>query len=213
MPRAATPTLGVILAGGRARRMGGAQKALLTLGGETLLARIARRLAPQCEGIIVSANDPLPKPADDLPVVADIMPERLGPLAGILAALTWMERHRPDVPWLVSVPCDTPFIPDDLVSRLHAARLQSDAILAHAASGERSHHAVGLWPVGLRPALHHALVEDNVRRVFDFSARDSTAKAVWPVTPRDPFFNINTPEDLAMAEGLLRESAVEEEPS
>lgn len=197
------PTLGVILAGGSARRMGGADKPLLELRGETLLAHVARRLTPQCQGVILNANgDPARFSEPRLPVVPDTVPGRPGPLAGLLAALEWAALHRPAIAWVASVPGDTPFIPTDLVARLHAARSESGQPLACAASGSREHYPVGLWPVGLRHDLRHALVERGLRRVEEWVRAHGLATASWPVEPWDPFFNINRPEELDAARAL-----------
>jgi molybdenum cofactor guanylyltransferase len=116
-------TLGVVLAGGLARRMGGGDKPLRLLGGVPMLDHVLRRITPQVAAMIVNANgDPARFASHGLPVVADGLPDHPGPLAGILAALDWAAEHRPGLPWVVSVPGDAPFIPHDLVARLHAAR-------------------------------------------------------------------------------------------
>src|SRR5918995_450161 len=103
------PTLGLVLAGGLARRMGGGDKALLRIGGTTILDRVLARLRPQCTGVILNANgDPARFAATRLPVVADSVPDFAGPLAGILAGLDWAAAHAPDVVWVGSVPGDCP---------------------------------------------------------------------------------------------------------
>jgi len=196
-------TLGVVLAGGSARRMGGADKALLELQGQTLLAHVTRRLTPQCTGVILNANgDPARFLEAQLPVVPDVVPGHPGPLAGILSALEWAALHRPAIEWVVSVPSDTPFIPTDLVARLHDARMAAGQAVACAASGFRDHFAIGLWPVGLRHDLRHALVNRGLRRVEDWARAHGLATASWPAEPVDPFFNINRPEDLEAARAL-----------
>ncbi|NIX76206.1 molybdenum cofactor guanylyltransferase MobA [Microvirga terricola] len=201
-------TLGVILAGGRATRMGGIDKPLLTLGGCTLIARIVERLSPQCEGLIISANGDANRFRDlGLPIIQDDVPDYAGPLAGVLAALDWAAIHRPSIEWLVSVTGDAPFVPQDLVTRLHRVRDAEQAPLACAASSDRSHHAIGLWPVNLRHDLHQAVTVDHLRRVEDWTRRHRVARAVWPTTPFDPFFNINTPEDLVSAKAMVEQFA------
>jgi molybdopterin-guanine dinucleotide biosynthesis protein A len=196
--------LGVILGGGLARRMGGADKALLELSGRPLLSHVRERLAPQCQDVILNANgDTARFQVLDLPVVPDSVSGHLGPLAGILAALEWASLHRPSLEWVVSVPADTPLIPLDLVQRLHEARQAESHLLACASSGSRDHYVVGLWPVHLRQDLRHALVENNVRRVEDWARLHGMARAKWAAEPTDPFFNINTPEDLTKAHQLV----------
>ena len=194
------PTLGVILAGGLSRRMGGQEKSLLTLGGQTLLDHVRERLAPQCESLILNANGSSSHFATmGLPVVPDVIPGHQGPLAGILTALEWTAVHRPRIEWVVSVPGDTPFIPEDLVRRLHEACREGRRPLACASSGEQTHFAIGRWPVSLRDDLRRAIVEKGMRSVREWVSVHGCAEASWPIETVDPFFNINTPEDLARA--------------
>lgn len=194
---------GVLLAGGLARRMGGGDKPMRTIGGRTILQRVIARLAPQCDGLILNANgDPARFAAFGLPVIADSVADFPGPLAGILAALDWMAANRPDVSLLLSAAGDCPFLPRDLVSRLHDALVEENAQLAVAASGEQSHPVIGLWSVSLRNELRHALVVEDVRRIDRWTARYRLATVSWPTEPLDPFFNANTVEDIAEAERL-----------
>jgi molybdenum cofactor guanylyltransferase len=194
---------GVLLAGGLARRMGGGDKPMRTIGGRTILERVIARLAPQCDGLILNANGDPARFADfGLPVIADSVADFPGPLAGILAALDWMAANRPDVSLLLSAAGDCPFLPRDLVSRLHDALVEENAQLAVAASGEQSHPVIGLWSVSLRNELRHALVVEDVRRIDRWTARYRLATVSWPTEPLDPFFNANTVEDIAEAERL-----------
>jgi molybdenum cofactor guanylyltransferase len=196
-------TLGLVLAGGLARRMGGGDKARIRIGGTTILERVLERLAPQCGQIIINANgDPARFADTGLTVVADSVPGFAGPLAGILAGLDWAAAHLPRATWLVSVPGDCPFLPKDLVSRLHGARIAAGAALACARSGTQTHPVVGLWPVSLREDLRHALVDEDMRKIDLWTARHGIASADWPATPIDPFFNVNTKDDAAQAETL-----------
>jgi molybdopterin-guanine dinucleotide biosynthesis protein A len=205
MTNEAAATLGVVLAGGLARRMGGGDKPMLRVGGRLMLERVAARLAPQCARIILNANGDLTRfESFGLPVVADAIEGFAGPLAGVLAALDWAGANRPDLEWVVSAAGDCPFLPTDLVARLHAARKSQGAELAVAASGGRSHPAIGLWRVALREDLRRALVVEHCRKVSSWTARHSLAMATWPTEPFDPFFNVNTAEDLAEAERLAR---------
>ena len=197
------PTLGLVLAGGLARRMGGGDKARIRIGGVTILQRVLACLTPQCESIIINANgDPARFADTGLPVVADSVPDFAGPLAGILAGLDWAAGHVPGNEWLVSVPGDCPFLPNDLVARLHEARLAAGTPLACARSGEWRHPVVGLWPVALRDDLRRALVDEDLHKIEIWTARHGVAIAEWPAAPIDPFFNVNTPEDAACAEAL-----------
>jgi molybdopterin-guanine dinucleotide biosynthesis protein A len=194
-------TLGLVLAGGLARRMGGGDKALLRIGDATILERVLDRLTPQCSGVILNANgDPGRFAFTRLPVVADDVPGFAGPLAGILAGLDWAATHEPGVSWIASVPGDCPFLPRDMVARLHAARATDRQPLACARSGEWRHPVVGLWPVALRADLRHALVADGLRKIEVWTGRHGIAIADWPTAPVDPFFNVNTPQDAAEAD-------------
>ncbi len=197
----ATP--GVLLAGGLARRMGGGDKPMRQIGGRTILDRVIARLSPQCDGLILNANgDPARFAAFGLPVIADPVEDFPGPLAGILAALDWTATHRPDVTWILSAAGDCPFLPRDLVARLHRARAEQDAQLAVASSGGQTHPVIGLWHVGLREDLRHALVVEEMRKIDRWTARYKLATVDWPTEPLDPFFNANTVEDIADAERL-----------
>ena len=195
-------TIGLILAGGLARRMGGGDKALKPLDGRPILTHVVDRLRGQCDALLLNANgDPARLATFGLPVVADTVPDFAGPLAGILAGLDWIAVQRPQTEWLLSVTADTPFIPHDLAARLHHARVAAGTPLACAASGGQQHHAIGLWPASLREDLRRALVAGE-RRLGRWTQAHGVAVAEWPVEPIDPFFNVNTPEDLAEAERL-----------
>ena len=135
-------------------------------------------------------------------MIADDVPDFAGPLAGILAGLDWAAAHAPDVAYVASVPGDCPFLPRDLVARLHQARAASGQPLACARSGEWRHPVVGVWPVALRADLRHALTKEDLRKIELWTARHGVALADWPAEPVDPFFNVNTPEDAAAAERL-----------
>ena len=137
-----------------------------------------------------------------LPVIPDGVADFPGPLAGILAALDWAAANRPDVKLVLSAAADCPFLPRDLVSRLYGALKAENAELAVAASDGQSHPVIGLWSVGLREELRHALVVEDVRKIDRWTARYKLATVTWPITPLDPFFNANTMDDIAEAERL-----------
>jgi molybdopterin-guanine dinucleotide biosynthesis protein A len=206
--------VGLLLAGGQSRRMGGGDKALRLLGGRSLLERVIERLRPQVEALVLNANgDPTRFAAFGLPVVADSIADFAGPLAGILAGLDWTAEHRPDCPVMASVATDAPFLPEDLVSRLLHGMDAAGAELACAASGGQAHPVIGLWPVRLRDELRRALLEEDIRKVDVWTGRYRLATVPFPnqvpgqaagVEPGvDPFFNANRPEDLDRAAALL----------
>jgi molybdenum cofactor guanylyltransferase len=202
------PTLGLVLAGGLARRMGGGDKAMIRIGGATILERVLDRLRPACADMLLNANgDPARFARFKLPVAADSVPDFAGPLAGILAGLDWAAAHAPSISYVVSAPGDCPFLPRDLVQRLHQARFENNLPLACARSGEWRHPVVGLWPIALREDLRSALLADGLRKIEVWTARHGVAIADWPSHPVDPFFNVNTPEDAAKAECIAQQCA------
>jgi molybdopterin-guanine dinucleotide biosynthesis protein A len=192
-----------VLAGGRARRLGGADKAELVLAGRPLIAHALARLGPQCQGLAINANgDPARFAAYGATVLPDTVAGFVGPLAGVLAGLDHARDNGFDDVLTLSV--DAPFAPRDLAARLRQARTVGRADIAVAASGGRRHHVIALWPVRLAEALREALVGEGLRKVERFVERGSVVEVEWPAAPLDPFFNVNTPEDLAEAERLAR---------
>jgi len=199
-----TDIAGVILAGGQSRRMGGGDKCLRELGGTPILARIIARAQPQVQALVLNANgDPQRFASFGLPVVADSVEGFVGPLGGVLAGLDWAAKNAPHCAWAASFAGDAPFLPTDLVERFVAAVSREKADLAVATSGGQTHPVFGLWRVDLRAALRRALVEEQIYKVDRWTARYKLAAVDFPVTPVDPFFNANRPEDLAEAERLL----------
>jgi molybdopterin-guanine dinucleotide biosynthesis protein A len=165
---------------------------------------VIERVRPQVGALVVNANgDPARFASFGLPVVPDTVPDFAGPLAGILAGLDWAAAHHAQARCVVSAPADGPFVPRDLVQRLVAALASEDAEIAMAASARQRYPVVGLWPLALRDNLRRALVEENVHKVDAWSARFRLAIADFPAQPIAPFFNANTPEQLAEAERLV----------
>jgi molybdopterin-guanine dinucleotide biosynthesis protein A len=190
---------GVILAGGTSRRMGGREKAFLTVGGVPLLARIAHTLAMQSRPVVINASGDLTRfAAFGLDVIADTRCQ--GPMMGLAGMLDWFAEADSEITHVLSVPSDTPFLPDDLGNRL-AAALTPDSFAACAASGGRPHPVIGLWPLASRQALHAAVV-DGILSFHAALQGQRVEQVEWPVQPRDPFFNVNTPQDLAAAEAM-----------
>jgi molybdenum cofactor guanylyltransferase len=200
-------TLGILLAGGLARRMGGGDKPLREIGGKSVLTHVIERMHPQCEALMLNAYGAAERFSEfGLPVVADSIEGFAGPLAGVLAGLDWAAAHAKGLKWAVSIATDTPFLPCDLVEKLHATRVERSARLASAASGGRTHPVIGLWPIDIREELRVAL-EEGLRKIDLFTARHTLAIAEWSVLPYDPFFNANAPDDLAQAEAIARTGA------
>jgi molybdenum cofactor guanylyltransferase len=200
--------VGLLLAGGQSRRMGGGDKALRPLDGIPLLDRVIERLRPQVDALVLNVNgDPGRFARYALPVMADSVPGFAGPLAGVLAGLDWAASHRPDCGYVASVATDAPFLPADLVARLAAGLKEARADLACAASGGRAHPVFGLWPVRLREDLRRAVVEEGIRKVDLWTARHRLVTVPFADQPVDPFFNANRPEDFDAAAALLQTAA------
>ncbi|MBY6083543.1 molybdenum cofactor guanylyltransferase MobA [Ruegeria arenilitoris] len=214
----ASRPLGVILAGGLATRMGGGDKGLLQLGGQSLLAHVIDRLAPQVAGLALNANGDPARFADlGLPILPDSITGYAGPLAGVLAGLDWAAGQGADC--IVTAAADTPFFPRDLVDRLTRAaqgqahplvlattpRTGDEALKSGGGRRVNRHPTFGLWPVALRDDLRAALT-DGLRKVVLWTDRHDGREALFSADPFDPFFNVNTPEDLIRAQHLLEQA-------
>lgn len=192
---------GLVLAGGRSSRMG-ANKALLSLGGDIILGHVVHRLTPQVSKIAINAAEPLPGFAD-LPLVTDAPSGQLGPLAGILGGMRHHASAHDGPTHFLSAPCDSPFLPLDLAERL--AELAPDAeTIVIASSLGRTHPVFALWPTALADDLESWLGDEDNRRISTFLARHHVVTVDFPPVTTDhgqldPFLNINTPEDLALA--------------
>lgn len=194
--------VGVILAGGLARRLGGGDKALTELGGRPLLSHAIDRLSPQVDRIVINANgDPSRFEAFGLPVVADTVEGFAGPLAGVLAGMEWAKSR--NCHWIVTVATDAPFFPEDLVARLFEAVSDDSADLACVESNGRAHPVFGIWPVRLVDDLRHALVVEDIRKVDVWTGKHRLSRVAFPAPVVDPFFNINRPEDVAEAARIM----------
>jgi molybdopterin-guanine dinucleotide biosynthesis protein A len=191
---------GLILAGGAARRMGGVNKALIILGGKQLIEIAADNLATQCGQLLISANEPEAFRDPPWPLISDLDDTRAGPMAGVLAAMEWCAANRPGIEWLLSAPVDCPFLPSDLGWRLWNTAVLANKPVALAASGGRTHFVCGLWSMSQRETIHRQLVDEGIRRAESIADVCGYATAEWPALPRDPFFNINTPDDLRVAD-------------
>ena len=211
MPDPALDVAGVVLAGGLGRRMGGGDKCLRSLGGGPLIAHAIARARPQVAALLLNVNDGASAAAlrgFGLPIAPDVVAGFAGPLAGILTAMRWARAQAPSCRWLASFAADTPFFPRDLVDRLRAAVADGGTEIACAASAGRSHPVFALWPVSLADALERALTLENIRKIDAWTARYVVRKVSFGGdADEDPFFNVNTPQDLTRA--VERLTAVE----
>ena len=193
---------GVILAGGLAKRMGGGDKCLLPLGGKTLLQRSIERAQPQVSELILNANgNSLRFARSRLPVIADLFANFPGPLAGIHAALTFMDERNPNNEWLASFACDTPFFPRDMVQQLLAAA--GDSRLVVARSNGRVHPIFALWHASMLGKVEQRLQKGDAPRLQEWIEDFAPVYVDFSSASYDPFFNINTPQDLYSAEAKL----------
>jgi len=198
---------GVLLAGGQARRFGGGDKCLRTLRERTLLEHVAERAAPQVGTMIVNASGN----ADcflglGFDVVSDSIEGSLGPLAGVLTGLEWASAHQPKTQWLASFATDAPFIPPDMVKRMQGAAIQQQAKIVVATSNGRKHPVFALWKIDLAADLRQAIQGQGVRKVMAWVESQKHTFVDFEGDERDPFFNINTQDDLLQAENLLKKS-------
>ena len=193
--------LGVILAGGRATRMGGGDKGLKRIGGQPMIERVISRIGPQVQRLVINANGDPERFIDyEVPVIPDDMPGHAGPLAGILSAMEYaVDTTSADM--VLSVAADCPFLPRDLCPKLLAVMKLHESRISIAHSGGFAQPTIALWDISLRHDLREAL-EGGLRKIDSFTDRYSTTSVDWPTTPYDPFFNANTPQDLAVAERI-----------
>jgi molybdenum cofactor guanylyltransferase len=203
---------GVVLAGGRSRRMGGGDKGLLDLAGKPMLAHTIERLATQVGRLVINANgDPARFAAFGLPVVADTVPDFAGPLAGVLAGMRWSRANAPAARWIATAAGDAPLLPRDLVGRCLRALEDRPGAVALAQSAGELHPVIGLWPVALADDLEAQLAA-GVRKVIAWTDRHGTVPVPFAFArvggvDLDPFFNANTPQELAQLRALLAGAA------
>jgi len=198
------PVLGVVLAGGKSRRMGDGDKCLISLAGRPLVDHVIGRARPQVATLIVNAGGEASRfSAWGLEVAADVIGGFAGPLAGVLTGYEWASANLPQARWMATFATDAPFLPEDLVGRLYEAVEREGADIACAASGGRAHPVFALWPLRLKDDLRRVMVEEGVRKVDMWTSRYRTVRVDFSPLPFDPFFNINSPGDLAAAEKII----------
>jgi molybdopterin-guanine dinucleotide biosynthesis protein A len=208
---AKAPVTGVVLAGGRSRRMGGGDKGLLELAGKPMLRHVIDRLTPQVSTTVINANgDPQRFAAFSLPVVADTVEGFVGPLAGVLAGMRWSRGNVRDARWIVTAPGDAPLLPLDLVERMMEAVAGREDSIALAQSGGEMHPVVGLWPIALMQDLEEQL-KTGVRKVQQWADRHGAVAVPFPCArfcglSIDPFYNANTPQELGELRAMLRKT-------
>ncbi len=200
-----TGLLGVVLAGGLSRRMQGPEKAFLKLNGTFLIEHVTHRLEPQVSEILINANgDPSRFSSLGYPVQADTVEGFAGPLAGVLAGMRWAEKNT-KAGHIITAAADTPFFPEDYVACMSKCRAHTNADIVLASSNDRRHPVFGLWPVALADNLEGFLIDEKNRKVMMFVERYSNCTVAFNNVTQDPFFNLNTPDDLTTAEKIASE--------
>jgi len=194
------------LAGGQARRMGGGDKALIEVGGQTILQR-QLALTQDFRVRLINANGDAFRFADaGLPVIPDRLPGFLGPLIGLLSCLDYLHHHHPEIAYIQTMATDAPFVPRDLTSRLYQPIIAGAGQLAQPASEGRRHPVFGLWPVSIRRDLYHAVAKRDIRKIDDFTASYKMVTVGFEHPDYDPFMNLNRSEDVILAEQINRRS-------
>jgi len=198
-----TEIIGVILSGGLSRRMGNRDKSFLPLANKPLFEHVLGRFSPQCSSVIISCNGHNEQLSSyHLPIIKDSLDGFLGPLAGLLASMEWVQQHQPETQWIATVPVDTPFLPTNLVASLYQSIHDNHSTIACATSNQRTHPVIGLWPVKLLSELRIALTEQDIRQVGLWTSHYKVSHPDFSNQTIDPFFNINCHEDLIEAEVL-----------
>ena len=196
--------VGVILAGGLSRRMGGGDKSMLALGGQPILKYVVDLAQAQVDTVLLNVNGDAQRfAAFELPFQADIVPDFAGPLAGVVSAMAWAKQHKASATHIITMAADTPFFPADYVSRMIKQMQLGGQRLACASYEGRTQPVFGLWPVDLFDGLSRAIIEDDMRKVDRFTSPYGVADVAFDELTHNPFFNVNRPEDLSLAEQLL----------
>ena len=196
--------VGVLLAGGLARRMGGGDKCLQKLSGRSLLSYTIEVATDQVSHMIINANGNSSRfKKFNLPVVPDVVDGAMGPLAGVLTGMEWATWNVPDCELIATFPADAPFFPDNLVKEMHNNLQTQGADIACARSNNRNHPVFAIWPTRLAGDLRQAIMYKNIRKIEQWTSQYKVAHVEWSAVPIDPFFNINLPEDLKKAEKYL----------
>jgi len=197
--------LGVLLAGGASRRFDGGDKCFQVLDGTTLLDRAVNLAKFQTPNLILNANGEAGRfNTFDFVIVPDIIQGGIGPLAGVLTGMEWAKIHAPQVRFLATYAVDTPFFPDDLVKRLYEQLQENTADIAIATSHGRKHPVFALWSIALSDHLRHAIECEKVRKVMAWAGQHNLVLVDFKPDGYDPFFNINTQQDLNEAETLVK---------
>ena len=199
----APPCVGAILAGGRSARMGGQAKAFVQLGGRPMIETVIRRLRPQVSSLLLCVDEAdAPIVALGLPLVTDVVRSHRGPLTGLCSALAYL-REATDANWLLLCPCDAPFLPADLAQRLLAGAVAQDCAVASASYAGHAQPTFSAWRVDTFAKIEAAVLQRGQGGLMHMLDRLPHVLVDWPEQAPPPFFNVNTPEELAQAAAWL----------
>ena len=194
--------LGSILAGGKSKRMG-EDKLFLNLNNKTLIEHTINKVKKYFKELIIITNKENEFFAkNNLTTVKDCIEGQLGPLVGILTAMKWAKENSPKCSWVASFPCDTPFFPESIISKFIEESKKKESLILCASSHGRKHNIFGLWSLDLYDKLHNDLVNNKVRKVQDWTKANNIKNLEFKFKDYDPFFNINTAEDLEISKKL-----------
>lgn len=190
--------IALIMIGGQSKRMGGGIKSFIQFNDKTLFDRILERVKPQINKIIINCNNQDERLLKyNLPVIKDLKKGFLGPLAGIHTALSWINKYEPEVKWLITLPGDTPFIPEDLIYSFRD-KISSESKIILAKSNNKIHPVIGAWHTSLLGSLNSHL-NIGTRKIMSWAELHSIEYINYPTEIYDPFFNINSKEDIDVA--------------
>ena len=194
--------LGSILAGGKSKRMG-KDKLFLNLDNKTLIEHTIIKVKKYLKDLIIITNKENEFfSTNNLTIVKDCIEGQLGPLVGILTAMKWARENSPKYSWIATFPCDTPFFPESIILKFIEESKKKESLILCASSHGRKHNIFGLWSLDLYDKLHNDLVNNKVRKVQDWTKVNNIKNLEFKFKDYDPFFNINTIEDLEIAKKL-----------
>jgi molybdenum cofactor guanylyltransferase len=194
--------LGAVLAGGKSKRMG-KDKLFLELNNITLVEHTIKKAKKYLNEIIIVTNQKNEFfVKNNLITVKDCIDGQLGPLVGILTAMKWAKENSPKCSWIITFPCDTPFFPEDIISKFIIESKKKESLILCASSHGRKHNIFGLWSLDLYDKLYDDLVNNKIRKVQDWTKSNNIKSLEFKFEDYDPFFNINTLEDLELAKKL-----------
>ena len=192
----------VIMAGGKSSRMNGIDKTLMEIKDHTLLSIVINKITHQTKYIVLNSNrDPSIFKNYNIKVIKDTISNHPGPLAGVLTGIEWFYKNNTNIKWVVSVPVDSPFFPNNLINKLYEAVIKSKKLIGVSSSNGRNHPVFSIWHISLMQPLQEAL-NSNIRKI-DLFTKSYNPAVVDFSSSVDPFFNINTPEDLKIANDLF----------